>query len=346
MAAGAAQVTIERACESTVDPRALRAGVLEALGRVMRFDAYVWLLTDPATSVGTSPFAKVPRLPELPTLIRLKYGSSEHRWTTLDGVGVTVLGADATSDRTRQGSWAGFVAATGMGEVASVVFRDRFGCWGWLDLWRSGADGPFPAYDLDLLAAVSEPITAALRRCQAAAFGGRSPKPTASGPVVVILSPDLRVLNQTPAAEEFLRRLLPTGGDRDPIPAAAYNLGAQLLAAEAGVDASPARARVHLGGGAWVTMQAGRLSGDGDQDIAISIEPTSPADRLDLFARVHGFTPRETELLEHLASGADTRDAAAGMFVSEHTIQDHLKAVFDKTGSRSRREVLSKAVGS
>jgi DNA-binding CsgD family transcriptional regulator len=55
--------------------------------------------------------------------------------------------------------------------------------------------------------------------------------------------------------------------------------------------------------------------------------------------------PRETQLLGLLAAGADTRDVAARMFLSTHTVQDHLKSVFAKTGSRSRRALLARALG-
>ena len=33
------------------------------------------------------------------------------------------------------------------------------------------------------------------------------------------------------------------------------------------------------------------------------------------------------------------------MFLSENTVQDHLKSIFAKTGTRSRRALLSRALG-
>lgn len=72
-----------RLCESLVDARTLRLGLLGELGQMVPFDAYAWLLTDPETSVGSSPLADVPCLPELPRLIRLKYLTEVNRWTQL-----------------------------------------------------------------------------------------------------------------------------------------------------------------------------------------------------------------------------------------------------------------------
>ncbi len=64
-----------------------------------------------------------------------------------------------------------------------------------------------------------------------------------------------------------------------------------------------------------------------------------------MFAKAFGLTAREDQLLGLLANGHDTRAMARRMSVSEHTIQDHLKSVFAKTGARDRVTVLSRALG-
>jgi DNA-binding CsgD family transcriptional regulator len=125
-------------------------------------------------------------------------------------------------------------------------------------------------------------------------------------------------------------------------------VGAQLLASEAGVDGNPPRARVHLGGGQWLTLRAARMEAARplpDRTVAVSIETAAPAERVSLFARACGLSSRETELLGHVVAGASTRDVAGLMFVSEHTVQDHLKSIFTKTGTHTRRALLARVLG-
>jgi DNA-binding CsgD family transcriptional regulator len=165
--------------------------------------------------------------------------------------------------------------------------------------------------------------------------------------VVLLLSgsDDLRVVGQTPQTHDYLRALVPPPAGGAPIPASAYNVAAQLLAVEARVDANPPLARVHLADGGWLRLRAARIDGDAGRNIAVTIEATTPGERTALFARAFGLSARETELLDHLRAGRDTRDVAVRMHLSEHTVQDHLKSIFTKTGTRSRRTLLSRATG-
>lgn len=310
------------------------------------FDAYAWLLTDPVTEVGGSPLADVPWIAELPNQIRLKYLTALNRWTTLSRPPAACLHSVTGGHPEESLVWRELLSRYDVTDVASVVFRDRYGCWAFLELWRRGSSRPFGDADAAFLSTIAEPVTTALRRCQARTFELATPPPEHTGPVVLMLTADLQVRAQTPQTEDYLRRLVPPEADRRPIPAGAYNVGAQLLAVEAGVDVHAPSARVHLADGVWLTLRAARLGQTGAaDDIAVTIERTSPAERLDLFCRACGLTARETELVGHLATGADTRQTADDMFLSEHTIQDHLKTIFAKTGAPNRRVLLTRASG-
>ncbi len=138
------------------------------------------------------------------------------------------------------------------------------------------------------------------------------------------------------------------GPGQAPIPASAYNVAAQLLAVESGVDANPPSARVHLLGGHWVTLRAARIGDEQnpkERDIAVAIEASSGSERLVVLTRAFGFSPRESELLGHLVAGLDTREVANRMSLSEHTNQDYLKAIFDKTSTRNRRALVALVFG-
>ena len=341
---------ILRLCDAPSDTRTLRLALLDEIRRVVGFDAYAWLLTDPETSVGCAPLADVPCLPELPRMIRLKYLTDLNRWTTLGEPPVATLRARTGGDRSQSLFWRELLNSYDVGDVASSVFKDHFGCWAFLDLWRTGAGATFDEDEVASLAGISVPVTTALRRGQADTFLTPTPDddsrlPT---PVVLLLSPDLEILRETPASDQYLRLLVPPEEGRPPIPSTAYNVGAQLLAVEAGVDLNVASARMHLAQGVWVTTRAARINDSGSserQDIAVTIEATSPTERLAVFARAFGLTRRETELLEHLATGTDTRDLARRTFLSEYTVQDHLKSIFTKTSTRNRRSLLSRALG-
>ena len=332
-------MSVAARCDQLDDERSLRLALLDELRLLVPFDAHAWLLTDPATEVGVAPIADVPCLPELPRLIRSKYATTLNRWTSAPA-GVAALQASSGGHPESSLVWREVQAEHDVRDVASLTFRDRHGCWGFLDLWR--CDGTYSEAHLSVLDRHVGAITTALRRCVRRSFTAPPPRPDPRpGPAVLVLSDQLRVRAQTSETEQLLRGLVPPDGDRPAIPAGAYNVAAQLLAVEAGVDDHPPAARVHLRSVGWLALRAARM---GD-DIAVTIEPAGTGERLDLLARSAALTPREAQVLELVATGADTRAVARTLSVSEHTVQDHLKAVFAKTEASSRRDLLARVSG-
>jgi DNA-binding CsgD family transcriptional regulator len=335
-----------------LDARALRLQVLEVLRRALDFGAYNWLLTDPVTAVGAAPLADVPCLPELPALIKARYATPVNRWTGLmRGTSpVGLLHESVDGELARSLVWREVMSRYGIRDVASVVFADQFGCWGFLDLWRDDTHEPFTRGDGAFLEGIVPSLTRALRECQARTFvEAATPQRHDVGPVVLTLDDDLHIASRTAASQEWLEVLLPPVPDQRAVPASVYNVAAQLLAVESGVDDHAPSTRTHLADGFWLTLRAARLASEaetaGAATIVVTMEETSAAERLDLFARAFGLTARERELLAALATGSDTRAMARQMFLSEHTVQDHLKSIFAKTDARDRVTLLSRALG-
>lgn len=352
-----ARERIEAIGAASLDSTDLRRQALEVLREVVDFDAYGWLLTDPVTAVGSAPLADMPCLPELSALIKAKYATPVNRWTVLaQRTSPTGLLDEAVDgDLARSRVWREVMSRYGVRDVASTVFADRFGCWGFLDLWRDDTCEPFDRADADFIDSVAASLTTALRECQARTFvEAATPHRHDVGPVVLTLDEDLRITSRTAASQGWLDVLLPPGPDERAIPASVYNVAAQLLAVEAGVDDHAAFTRAHLTDGFWLTLRAARLASDppgpdspthGTGLVVVTIEEASATERLELFARAFGLSAREYELLGMLATGSDTRAMARQMSLSEHTIQDHLKSIFTKTGARDRVTVLSRALG-
>ncbi|MFL6021770.1 MAG: LuxR C-terminal-related transcriptional regulator [Marmoricola sp.] len=331
---------VEDADRAELSAKALREHVLDALRRVLPFEAHVFTLVDPSTLVATSPHADVPMLPweRLPETIRWRYLTLVNRVDTLAGHPAASL-LSATENPSDSLIWERVLREVGVRDTAMVTFADRYGVWGYLELWRT--TGPFLGAELEVLTAISGALTAALRSALARTFSEPDPASGRLGPAVVLLNNDLVVQRQTEAAGVALLRLLPPDEPMAPIPAAAYNAAAALIAVEERVPLGEPWSRVHLGGNRWVTVRASRLG----PDIAVSIEPSTPAERMELFARAHGLSDRESEVVALLAIGLDTRELAGQLFLSEHTVNDHVKAVLAKTGARTRPVLLARING-
>ncbi len=317
------------------------------------FDAYLFMLTDPATRVGTSPLADVPMLPwpRLPALIRARYLTTLNRWPELLEAKVPSVSLLSTTegDPSRSLLWHSVQRELGVVDVAVAPFGDRYGSWGALELWRT--HGSFTPEELRYLGALASHIVPGLRSALARTFVDTPEQLLPVGPAVVVLDPDLQVRSQTAGAAAALLQLNPPDEPMTPIPASAYNVAAALVAAEQGVPVGEPWSRVHLGGSRWVTVKADRMADtsggtqEGERDIAVSIEPSTPTERTDLFARVHGLSARETEVLTLLANGLSSHEVAARLVLSEHTVNDHVKAVLEKAGARTRQVLMSRALG-
>jgi DNA-binding CsgD family transcriptional regulator len=324
---------VERLADAATDSRTLRVQLVDLLSRQMSVDWSVFMLTDPRTAVGVDPVANVPEDIPLPALIKSRYLSQHPRWTAQTGA--VALGDDPASSLV----WREWQSSYGVRDVLCAVFRDAYGTWGFLDLWSRGR---YDDQDRRLLETVGPMVTSALRRLQGASLRPRTPMEVGE-PVVLLLDDSLRVVGSTDAAHEWLARLLPPRPGAMPVPAVAWNVAAQLLAKEAGVDDHDPFGRVHLGGGVWIAVRAARIGSGGD--IAVSLDQVSAVDRLDLVARAHGLTGRETSVLAQVCAGRSNADVGAALHLSPLTVQDHLKSIFARTSVSSRGELAALTMG-
>jgi DNA-binding CsgD family transcriptional regulator len=354
-------------CGSSLEDHELRAELLAELGSIVPFAWFAWPLTDPETCTGVSPMARIPCPQELPALIRLKYVTAPGRWTSLlAGAHPAVTLQTATGgDPDRSPLWNGILRRYGIADVLSTVFADIHGCWGWLDLWRSTDEGPFTDLETKYLGAAAPIIAAGLRGSRAARMKRDSqpgeplpasgplrtpePRPVSVLPEQAVLTLDARlaITGRSASAPDWLGLLQPGPRPYEAVPAEVLNVAAQLLAREAGVDSHAASARVPIGFGQWAVLRSFRMDvgRDGQAPLAVTIQECPAAERLEVFVRCFGLTPRQRSLMGLAAGGLDTAALAAALGISTYTVQDQFKAVFSACGVRSRNALLALALG-
>jgi DNA-binding CsgD family transcriptional regulator len=164
----------------------------------------------------------------------------------------------------------------------------------------------------------------------------REPTP----PGVIVLNPDLSVVSWTAGARAWIdalpaARLFAAWGM---LPAVVYPVATRARSSDALAGAHALERAVD---GRLVMIEAAPLEGDGDGKIAVTLRGAAPTETFDLLCRAYALTQRERAVVAALVAGLDTRAMTERLFISRHTVQDHLKAVFQKIGLRSRRELLA-----
>jgi DNA-binding CsgD family transcriptional regulator len=85
------------------------------------------------------------------------------------------------------------------------------------------------------------------------------------------------------------------------------------------------------------------MLGDGaDARTAVLLEAAQAPELAPLIADGYGLTQRERTVTQLVAQGASTDEIASRLYLSPYTVQDHLKAVFDKVGVSTRGELVAR----
>jgi DNA-binding NarL/FixJ family response regulator len=73
-----------------------------------------------------------------------------------------------------------------------------------------------------------------------------------------------------------------------------------------------------------------------------SSSPAQPAEIAPIIVEAHDLTEREQQISLLITKGASTAKIAARLFLSRHTVRDHIKAILHKVGVSSRGELVAK----
>jgi DNA-binding CsgD family transcriptional regulator len=335
---------VETLAHADLDSEEARLAAIAALRPALGFQRWCWPLTDPASALSTNGIAEFDLWAEVPRIAALEeHGDITSKPGLVLGERASItLSAATGGDLARSTRWRECLRPYGVGDELMTVCRDQHGCWGSIELMRDSDDPPFSDDDTEFLRELA-PMLAALIR-NSLREGGPAPHPSGRSlpPATLIVDAELRPTSWTPAFNVWLGEL-PTGAEV--LPPAVYELGARVLTPPEAANGLPASVRVRTHTGRWAVIEGAPLEGADRGNAAITIRSATADEVFDLLAKAYDLTPRERQLVALMLDGLATKQLAAALCISPHTVQDHLKAIFAKTNLHSRRELVSHLAG-
>ena len=238
----------------------------------------------------------------------------------------------------------------GFGDEVRVLCADSTGTWGAITLARESGSRSFDAAEVGLLESLAPLLADGLRRASILGEVETSRARSATG--VVVLGPDNSITATTAGADRLLGDLVAGGPPGAELPIAVLSVAAQArrIAGAHGTDSeaggsgstSFARARVRTAQGNWVIVRGSVLGDTPAPSVVVLIEEAQPPELAPLIADAYGLTERERRVTELVAKGFSSNDIARQLHMSAYTAQDHLKSIFDKTGTSSRGELVAR----
>ncbi len=321
-------------------------GALELLRRAVPFESACLAFTDPATELLTGTVKL--NLPDSrdAEFARLEYESDDinaFRDITTREVPVGVLALDTDGHPDLSQRYREFlVPHFDQGNELRAACQLDGQTWGLLGLYRPTASTGFSPAEAAFVASVASTLASGVRAGLVAGTPQTATSLETPGPAVLVIDDHDTVVQ---ASESVAQRLAQLG--HDPWCDLPIGLASVVGAARAyaqGRSRTPARARVRTAGGTWLVIHAATLASQEGRrgDVVVTIEEARPPEVVPLVVSAFGLTERERDVVRLVLGGLSTQEIAKDLFLSPYTVQDHLKAIFVKTGVSSRRELVAK----
>ncbi|HLL41242.1 MAG TPA: helix-turn-helix transcriptional regulator [Rubrobacteraceae bacterium] len=338
---------IIRLSHAGLDSRTFRVEALRHLQKLIPLDASFFATADPATLLFTSAVVDDVLARVAPQFLEneflqddsVKFVALARANSPVDSLGVVTKGELGRSPRYQE-----ILAPIDLGDELRAALVVGSKCWGFMCLHREHSSPNFTPAEAAFLAKLTPHLAEGLRT---ALLIGDGPVPTLppEGPGLVLLADDLSLAAITPAAEGWLAEVAKSDwpGSLE-LPEAVYAVAARLLALERGGHTSPdlmPRIRLRTASGRWLVLHASRLrAAETEGRIAVIFEEARPSEIAPLIVDAYGLTKREGEITRLVLRGLSTAEVSEELHITPNTVRDHFKAIFDKVGVRSRRELV------
>ncbi len=320
-----------------LEPEALRAEVLTRLRKAVPVDALWWATVDPATLLFTHAYREEIPGDSGPYFVENEFLIDDvNKWTELAGdrSGVRTLDAATGGRLAISPRYRDIFEPLGLADELRAVFRARGAVWGYMCLHRQRG-GVFTQQEQRFVERIGPHLAEGVRLGLLVQCAGRAD--LAESPGLILLAGDNAVMGHNPAAELWLEEL--GWQESGAAPIEIHSLAARLRRADASTSLAPLRVRTRSG--RWISLQASWVSGGDRSAIAVIIQEATPEEVAPIVMSAYGLTEQERALSGLVFQGRSTHEISQRLHIAEHTVQDHLKSIFDKTGVRSRRELVA-----
>jgi DNA-binding CsgD family transcriptional regulator len=226
----------------------------------------------------------------------------------------------------------------GVGDELRVVDLGDSGLRGGIVLYRRQGAPHFTARDVNVLASLkgecAEVQRVRLER-DLSADGGDSDRG------LLVLDDDDGIEMADDGAAAWLDELGATG-ERLPLVVTAVAERARAIESGRTDDAATATVRARARSGRWVLVRGSALGNGGRAPrVAVTLEPARAPELGEVIADAYGLTARERRVTELVAQGLSNVAIAGQLYLSPYTVQDHLKAIFEKLEVSSRGQLVA-----
>jgi DNA-binding CsgD family transcriptional regulator len=320
--------------------------VSEVVARIVpQYGTPCWFTLDPASLLITSHYQT--EYIELPTgwLAHEYFEDDFYHFSDVvrSERGITTIHEVTGGDPSRSPGWTRYVQPLGGDQELVVALRTRAGePWGVVSLYREPGRPQFTPDETGFMREVSPYLAEGAKR---GLLVGEATDPEGSdAPGLVVLNEDWSVESLTPGVTQWLAELPGNWEAREELPPAVLSVAGRALRTAEHPDepGQVALARVLSQAGRWMVLHGAALVGAGSRRVAVIVEPAHPARISSLLMAAYGLTEREQAVTRLVLQGDSTAEIADRLVVSTQTVQQHLKSVFEKTGVRSRRELVGK----